>query len=1112
MLRLLSVCAFVLGLLPAVTHAAGPTVQFTLPALNTTPSTFGTLPFPDDLYFDQGQPGDGDGTLLNSGATIGLSVDVFRKNTDAIEKALDLLDGFGTTSAIFFFFDGPITPGTLPTSPVLSPALTDSVFCANATTAAPVPVEIKFDIDTRIPNVLAILPLPGRPLAPGTKYTCVVTTAVSGPGGAVQPSADWTSVRDGASANSDADAIFDPVVTTLGGHGVSSASIAGMTVFTTQKTTTDLLNIQSTVLPALAVPTADFTSRPELVFAGSGRLDALLGERPHSHLSTIATGFYGSARFQTHDPGGDGPLADLPSISDPSMCPSCERTDEAFTHDGMGNPAVIDIAQIPFTVTVPSGTPPPGGWPVVIQQHGLGGQRDLVVAFAEADAAAGFASIGIDAVAHGYRFLDCTPSSQCQDTANNFGGTAAPDGFADGTLLGFDIGFLSVNVGFFQAFHNFLGVRDNFRQTYADLLSLVRLLHGHSIDAALNVSLNDNDIFYVGHSLGGLMGSGFVPIEPDVSGALLNASGGGLTNELFSNSSIGAGALSTVQNILGLDTNQPFDHFALGTNLVQEILDPADGVNSASLLLSPATGSPRNVIQVEDFGDQVVPNEANEALAAAAGLQIFDPFVQNLHQNPLLLPIANLATPRTGSGNAAAGAATAALLQNGPATHAASVGFVPGTLTFVPEFAKIDEFPQPFPGLERGIRVPNAGILPAVLAWFHDIATSGPPGTFSFSSDPDFNPVQNIDVPAGASTQTFFARTVDAGGALSGSITETTPDVVVAFSSNLVDSRVTAGRSILGTSVLASDSDVPPGPSSSVGLPGFLPFFVTLQRHIPGTFSADVTIAYTTDELIVAGISPGSADESALVVARFNPGTCTVGGASCSENASCGANGPCIGTSYTALPTTVNTGGHTATATGITSFSTFVVVHPDALAGGFEPTALLAGAGRVRVLGGGSATRDCRAQWVLINTTTDTGNQVCQDGDVSCDGDATPDGACTFKVGICFNASAPDCSVDTTTSYELNRPMATRGDPNDRSAASNLLNALKLLGGTVGGNNQNVVTFSPPLSGIRCTPLADVRVATRRGRSGRSTLRGSSHSGDGALDSDRLRLRCDPAS
>src|SRR5262249_16306346 len=384
---------------------------------------------------DQGQPGDGDGTLLNSGATIGLSVDVFRSNTDAIEKALDLLDGFGTTSAIFFFFDGPITPSSLPTSPVLSPALTDSVFCANATTAVPVPVEIKFDVDTRIPNVLAILPLPGRPLAPGTTYTCVVSTAVTGPGGAVQASADWTSVRDGASANSDADAIFDPVVTTLGTHGVLAASIAGMTVFTTQTTTSDLLTIQSTVLPALAAPTADFSSRPELVFSGSGRLDALLGSRPHAHLSAVATGFYGSARFNTHDPGGDGPFGDLPSLSDASDCSSCERTDESFTRDGGGVPIVIDIAQIPFTVPVPSGTPPPGGCRVVIQQHGLGGQRDLVVAFAEADAAAGFASIGIDAVGHGYRLLDCTPSSACQDNANNFGGTAVPDGFADGSLL-----------------------------------------------------------------------------------------------------------------------------------------------------------------------------------------------------------------------------------------------------------------------------------------------------------------------------------------------------------------------------------------------------------------------------------------------------------------------------------------------------------------------------------------------------------------------------------------------------------------------------------------------------------------------------------------------------
>ena len=49
--------------------------------------------------------------------------------------------------------------------------------------------------------------------------------------------------------------------------------------------------------------------------------------------------------------------------------------------------------------------------------------------------------------------------------------------------------------------------------------------------------LSDGEIFYMGHSLGGLMGSGFVPIETDLKAALLNATGGGLTNQLFINSS-----------------------------------------------------------------------------------------------------------------------------------------------------------------------------------------------------------------------------------------------------------------------------------------------------------------------------------------------------------------------------------------------------------------------------------------------------------------------------------------------------------------------------------------------------------------------------------------------
>ena len=1099
-----------LVLLPALAHAVGPTVAFTLPALHATPSVLGSLPFPCDLYFDGGTPGGGDGTLLDAGASIGLGTDVVRVNTAAVEDALDLLDGFGTTTAIYFFLSGPLDRASLPASPVLAPALTDAVFCAEAATAAPVPIALKFDVDTRIPNVLAVLPAPGRPLKPKTTYACVVRRAVSGGGQPLEPSADWVAVRDGTSANADADGIFDPVLATLAAHGVAATDVAGMTVFTTQSTTDDLVAIRDLVLPGLPTPTADLTSRPELVFQGAARLDALMGSSPHAHLAAVATGFYDSARFQTHDPNGDGPLGDLPlppSFADCAPSAPCETADERFTRDAGGTPLVIDVPKIPFTVAVPAGMPPPGGWPVVIQQHGLGGQRDTVVGFAEPDAARGFASIGIDAAQHGYRLFACGPAAPCsQDTRNNVGGTAAPDGFADGSFAGFSVSFLSVNLGFFQAFHNFLGIRDNFRQTYADLLSLVRLIQGHSIDAALGTPLDDGRIFYMGHSLGGLMGSGFIPIDRSVRAALLNATGGGLSTQLFVNSSIGAGAVTLVNGILGLDPANLEDQFALMPNLTQTIMDPADGVNSAALLLQPV---PHDVLQVEDFGDEVVPNQANEALAVAAGLQIFDPFVQNLHLNPLALAV----TPTAYAirGNAAGGAATAALLQNGPATHAVSVLTAPGTLTFVPEFAHADDFLRTgnaFPPLARPIRVPNAGILAAVLDWFGDIAANGAPGTFRLNVVPNFNPVENLEAPAGASTLRFFARTVDGGGALA--LSEPTPDVTLDFDTNLVASRVTAARTVLGSAANAADADVPPGPLSTVGTPGILPFFVTLQRAVPGTFSASLTIAYTEAERDLAGIPaespPDLTAESELVVAELTPGTCTAGGASCAEDADCGARGPCAGAGYTPLPTTVDTTAHTATASGVSSFSTFAVLHPGVLDGG-RVAPLVLGPGRPRV--------ECRLAWEVIDPRglrPEAGIKpfvACADGDPTCDGDRTADGTCTFRVAPCFGVTSPRCSgkAGRTTAFAVRARFAGANGAREKANTQALVASAVALGGKAAGG-RGPVRFKPPLAGGVCAPFAEIKVPVDRSR---MELLRAATAGARAADRDKLGLQCLPA-
>src|SRR5262249_57274538 len=97
-------------------------------------------------------------------------------------------------------------------------------------------------------------------------------------------------------------------------------------------------------------------------------------------------------------------------------------------------------------------------------------------------------------------------------------------------------------------------------------------------------------------------------------------------------------------------------------------------------------------------------------------------------------------------------------IQNGPATHAASIGTGTGTLTFVPEFAHPEEYALNggFPPLERNIRIRNAGILSSVLDWFADIVAHGTPGRFSFAGQPDYNPGQDIDGPARGPTQTLL--------------------------------------------------------------------------------------------------------------------------------------------------------------------------------------------------------------------------------------------------------------------------------------------------------------------------------------------------------------------
>ncbi len=1016
--------AFVLAAAPAF---AGPTVNFTLPPENTNPTVFGSVPFPSDLYFDQGGATDGDGTLLNSGADIGLAADVVRNTnyTPTVERGLDVMDGFGVTTGCFFFFSGSIDVSSLPASPRLAPAVTDSVFLVNLSDDSLVPIELKANVDTRIPNVLSVIPLGGHPLKPQTQYACVLSTAVTGGGTPVVASADFVAARTHASANTDANDIYgdaaDTVAAIPGAPAV--AGIAGMAVFTTQSTLESLRLVETSVLPSLPMPAADFSNAAVVFKDGSGNdLNALYGLTPHAHLSAVATGYFNSPRFQTNDPNGNGPSEDLPNTSNlglPCTIP-CEPNDEVFVYTSPTDKTPIiqnaDVT-IPFTVAIPSGTAPGSGWPIAIDQHGLGGDRKIVADLADTIAASGFASIGIDAVAHGYRFQNPngTAAKRFQpDQSNGYGGTAVPDGFADGLILFLPIGTISTQLGFFNGFNNIAGAGDNFRQTCADLMQLVRLIQSHSIDGQLGVSIDANNIFYIGHSLGGIMGSCLAAFQPDIKAYVLNATGGGLTSKLLLSSSIGAGAISSLDTIFNLDPLNVADKFGVFTNLTQTLLDHGDPeVEADAWIKNPVVGGPRNLMQISDDSDEVVPNQANEAVGISAGLQIFDPFLHNLLLAPESLTVAG--TTGTISGNGPSGV-TAFYLQQGPAAHASTVTPFLSSLSFVPGHAIVSEWPNAFPTYERSVRIQNAFVLPNILAWWRDIVDNGTPGTFDYTTPPNFNPLESAQVASGASSHTFFDRTVNAGGAVS--YQEPTSDVTVAFTSNSVASRVSADRSVLGTTDVASSNDMPPG--VSVLSTGILPFFTTVQKNPQGVFSADLTIDYTTADLARAGIPDGSATEAGLQIARVGgPGTCLVGGAACASSATCGSNGPCV----ELLPTTVDTLNKTVTTTGLTHFSIFAVVNTT----DYAPALQIPGQGKPKI--------ECALEWLMSNATSPTvldkhGNpsfkQACTDGDPSCDFDDIP-GQCTFQMALCVNVvdtRLPLCSSDTVNAIEVLRPSA----------------------------------------------------------------------------------------
>ncbi|GIU06036.1 lipase [Shewanella glacialipiscicola] len=362
-------------------------------------------------------------------------------------------------------------------------------------------------------------------------------------------------------------------------------------------------------------------------------------------------------------------------------------------------------------------TPPTAGWPTTIALHGLGGGKEMSLAYAGSYAAMGVATIAIDMPLHGARSFDANGDGiyEVSATDPSFGAVVGtPDAFKNGNPLVF------VNIS------STLSVRDNFRQATMDHLGVRLALTGLAQGLAKAGQPQVFDVSKIsaqGLSLGAIVGTDFATYastgmkDPATGSALPNpyainavslvAPAGGLAGSfagsatfgpvLFSNISASPTfqALVNAANTAGYELGSP-EYAALVQAVyaqfiptfafaVQTAVDSADPVNHAVML--KATGLPVHLIEIAGDGngnlpDQVLPNRVDnfplsgtEPLIAAIGL----PCVDSTEKGPGAVRFAkghhsSIVSP--GETDATDGMAAAATveMQTQVATYAATAG------------------------------------------------------------------------------------------------------------------------------------------------------------------------------------------------------------------------------------------------------------------------------------------------------------------------------------------------------------------------------------------------------------------------------------------------------
>ncbi|GMU44708.1 MAG: Ig-like domain-containing protein [Xanthomonadales bacterium] len=316
--------------------------------------------------------------------------------------------------------------------------------------------------------------------------------------------------------------------------------------------------------------------------------------------------------------------------------------DPTSTNVTVANPIPVATTTVvaPVLVTLPNAasgrTRPASGWPVVMFQHGVTRNRCDMLAISATMAAAGFAVVSIDQPLHGasptrasdpcrpfhigstpFAALGARERTFDVDLINNATGAAGPDGVVD------DAGTHSINLS------SLLTSRDNLRQAVADLFVVAASIPSMDVNNNQVPDFDGSRIVFAGQSLGGIVGTVFMALEPTVNTGLLSVPGGQIAFFLNASPSFGPRIRAGIAAARGILQTDPAFPQLLGQFLqvTQTVLDSGDPINYARYAASERILLHEVVGGGSVLPDQVIPNAVSgaplagtEPLIAALGL------------------------------------------------------------------------------------------------------------------------------------------------------------------------------------------------------------------------------------------------------------------------------------------------------------------------------------------------------------------------------------------------------------------------------------------------------------------------------------------------------------